>query len=108
MGEPSGLEIDHINRNGLDNRRSNLRIATRSQQRANQLKRTHHTTYKGIFAWGNKWAARISYDNKKYHLGVFDFQEDAAKAYDEAARRLHGQFARLNFPLPGEHSALHE
>lgn len=105
---PDAEEVDHINGNGLDNRRSNLRPATRAQNCANMRRSKANTSgYKGV-SWhkgGRKWHAQIRGDAKREHLGLFTDPADAAKAYDNAARRLHGEFARLNFPGPGEAAA---
>jgi osmotically-inducible protein OsmY len=92
-------EVDHINRNGLDNRKSNLRIATRNQQMMNAIKRKNKTTsqYKGV-CWTNKrWQANINVNGRQLYLGRFKVEEDAARAYDDAARRYFGEFARTNF-----------
>lgn len=94
-------EVDHINRNPLDNRRSNLRLATSSQNAFNRSQRPDNTTgYRGV-SWHKvvqKWAAKICYCGKQKHLGVFDTPEEAALVYDSAAIELHGEFASLNFP----------
>ncbi|MGA2323079.1 MAG: HNH endonuclease [Sedimentisphaerales bacterium] len=98
---PAGLLIDHINCNGLDNRRDNLRLATHSQNNCNRPKRKNTTSrFVGVhFAKKmNKWAAQIKYRGGKKWLGYFDNETDAAKAFDAAARKYHGEFARLNFP----------
>jgi hypothetical protein len=102
MGDPSGLLIDHRNDDGLDNRRGNLRIATVSQNKANCARyQTNASGYKGVYqAQGQKWQAQIRHQGKNYHLGTFSNPESAARAYDDGARRLHGVFARLNFPEP--------
>lgn len=95
-GEYCDAEIDHINGVKSDNRIDNLRSCTKSQNMANVGKRSGtSSSYKGV-SWHkryNKWtvAARI-------HLGNFDSEEDAAKAYDKAVSKIHGEFARLNFP----------
>jgi hypothetical protein len=98
---PAGLLIDHINCNGLDNRRDNLRPATHSQNNCNRPKRRNTTSrFVGVhFAKKmNKWAAQIKHKEGKKWLGYFDNEIDAAKAFDAAARKYHGEFARLNFP----------
>lgn len=94
-----GVEIDHINRNGLDNRRSNLRLCTRSQNMANARFATS-TGFRGAYAdpKNNRFRAEIKADGKRIHLGSFRTAESAARAYDEAATRLFGEFAQLNFP----------
>ena len=102
---PDNLLVDHINRNKLDNRKANLRPATTAQNTRNQAKRKGRTTsskYKGV-TWRRDvkcWQAAIWVDVKRIHLGIFDSEVRAAKAYDRAARRYHGEFAVLNFPEP--------
>ncbi len=106
MGEPEG-EVDHLNMNGLDNRRANLRVATKSQQRANQFKQANtQSKYKGVCRKRKFWQASIKTARVKHNLGVHRTEEAAARAYDVKARELWGEFARLNFPEPGEQSAL--
>jgi hypothetical protein len=93
---------DHINGDGLDNRRTNLRQATPTQNNANCGIRGHNTSgYKGVSLRpdrGNRWRATIRIHGLQYFLGLFDDVEDAARAYDAAALELFGDFARLNFP----------
>lgn len=91
--------VDHKNGNTLDNRRTNLRLCTRCQNGCNARKLTAgHSQYKGVTRHRQKWIARIIYDRTKIRLGQFDQEEDAARAYDDAARRYHGEFASVNFP----------
>lgn len=88
-------QVDHKNGNTLDCRRENLRIATSAQNAANRRKRAGTSSrFKGVSSRGPRWLAKI---NTRY-LGTFDSQEDAARAYDRAARVEFGEFARLNFP----------
>lgn len=99
LGEPAGREVDHENLDGLDNQRINLRIATRGQNQHNRGRyRSNTSGYIGV-SWREshqKWRARINVNGEQEHLGYFDTAEAAANAYDEAARRLHGFFARTN------------
>lgn len=92
--------VDHRNGNGLDNRRANLREATHAQNTRNARRRSDSTTgFKGV--WLHRegvWRATIQAAGRRQHLCVYPTPEDAARAYDEAARELHGEFARLNFP----------
>jgi len=100
-GAPKGLFVDHINHNGLDNRKRNLRLCTRLENIRNQLpRRGGSSQYKGV-CWRKrekKFVATICVDGKKLYLGYFDDEIEAAKAYDKKAKELFGQFAYLNFP----------
>lgn len=92
---PSELVVDHINSNGLDNRRENLRVCTQQQNSFNQrLRRTSSMPFKGVFRCYNKFGARITVDGKSIHLGMYKTPEDAHQAYIEASERLHGSFGR--------------
>lgn len=102
MGSPKGLQIDHRNRSRLDNRRENLRTATNSQNQYNKSKTKRKTSsiYKGVTYVKSigKWRAQIMVNRKNIALGEYDDEIDSAKAYDKAARKYFGEFARLNFP----------
>ena len=95
-GAVDGEVVDHINGDGLDNRRSNLR---RCSHRENMRNRRGHgkRPFKGVEARGNRWRASIMLDGKAINLGRFDTAIEAAVAYDIGARERHGTFARLNF-----------
>lgn len=103
MGDPPGMQVDHVNRDGLDNRRANLRVATQSQNKANSGRyRNNASGFKGVY-WRRshqQWEAQITHQGRRYHLGYFRSPEDAARAYDAKARQLHGAFASCNFPEP--------
>ena len=101
---PAGFEIDHINGNALDNRRSNLRVCTRAENARNV--RCRGPGFKGVERKLNRFRARIAAGGRRITLGYYVTEVDAARAYDAAARQHHGQFARLNFPEPHEQSAL--
>lgn len=101
MGGPDGIEVDHINGDGLDNRKrdktNNLRLATKSQNQCNSRNRADNTSGRKGVSWHKqrgKWAAQIALDGKKQHLGLFETIEQAAIAYAEASARLHGKFGR--------------
>jgi hypothetical protein len=100
-GAPDGLETDHINHRPLDNRRANLRVATRSQNAACIRMRADNTSgYRGV-GWDKRrgcWVAEIHVANRHIHLGHFRAAEDAAQSYDTAARQHFGPFAFQNFP----------
>ncbi|MHC4258834.1 MAG: HNH endonuclease [Planctomycetota bacterium] len=98
---PEGMVCDHINHNGLNNRKPNLRQATSSQNSCNTRNSGQTTSrYRGVSqdSRPNLWRARIRVNGRELHLGVFDNKVDAAKAYDTAAKEYHGEFAVLNFP----------
>jgi len=100
---PPGLLIDHINTDSLDNRKANLRLATPSQNSCNTRrdKSNTYSRYRGVSfsKRKQKWFAAIRTDGKKLWLGYFDNEIDAAKAYDNAARIYHKDFARTNFNI---------
>lgn len=87
---------DHINKNKLDNRRCNLRIATIGQNAANANRPKNLCGYKGVSKNYNKWIARISINAKVKYLGRFNTPQEAALKYNEVAIELFGQFAQLN------------
>ena len=105
LGVSVGLMVDHLNNNGLDNRRCNLRLANGSQNQWNSRKRQAlkgtavSSQYKGVNykKAGKRWAAQIGMYGRRKHLGYFASEELAAQAYDEAAKKYFGEFARLNF-----------
>lgn len=101
---PKGLDVDHINGNSLDNRMSNLRVCVHSKNTKNRkINKDNKSGYKGVVAdsavVGKPWRATIKNGGKTHYLGRYQFIEDAAKAYDSAAIKYFGEFARLNFPL---------
>jgi len=100
MNPPPGLLVDHRNTDSLDNRRQNLRFATPSQNMQNRRKKKNTTSqYRGVWLLSNgKYESQITHQGKKIWLGWFNSEIDAARAYDEAAKKYHGEFARLNFP----------
>lgn len=104
MNAPKGVNVDHINGNGLDNRRSNLRLCNQSQNQANQHRMTgrkrylgtHSSKYRGVHKADNVFKAQIQAYKKKYSLGTFKTEREAAIAYNIAALRLFKEFANLN------------
>lgn len=84
-----GMVVDHIDGNGLNNRRANLRVCTHQENLWNRKGALNH----GVYRMGNKWRAHIDYLGKKYYLGMFDGPEHARQARDWVARRLRGEFA---------------
>jgi hypothetical protein len=95
---PAGLVADHINGNRLDNRRSNLRFCTMGQNNMNvRAYAKNKTGFKGVQPQGlSSYSAAIGYLGKNIHLGTFKDPVSAAIAYNEAAKRYHGEFALLN------------
>lgn len=104
MNPSSDKDVDHINRNKLDNRRSNLRVCSDSENLHNsKLRVDSKSGYKGV-SWYKaykKWVANIQLDGRLKFLGYFESPEAAARAYDEASLERFGEFARPNFPVGG-------
>ena len=101
MAAVSGQSVDHIDGNGLNNQRANLRLATQSQNLANSSGRPHSSKYKGVFwskdeRYKRRWWARIKKNGKSTHLGIFATEEEAAAAYNQAAIEMFGDFSRIN------------
>lgn len=94
-----GIDVDHMDHNGLNNLRSNLRLATRSQNQANQRARGKGTSqYKGV-NWDesrSKWLARAEINDTQRNLGRYDSEIAAAQAYNDFMLRHHGEFALVN------------
>ena len=99
MNAPNHLVVDHIDHNGLNNRKENLRICTFAENCRNLRASRHKSSKDKGVHWhkrNKKWAAQITCDHKTHHLGYFRDEIDAAKAYDKAAVELFGEFASLN------------
>lgn len=99
MEFPAGLEVDHINKNKLDNRKENLRSCKRSENLRNiGVRSDSKSGYKGVY-WDSSlklWRAAISIEGRRYKLGTFSSPEQAALRYNKAAEECHGNFAHLN------------
>lgn len=102
LNSPKGFEVDHINRNKLDNRRINLRLASRSENSANKAKAKGTTSiYRGVcyrvkINKKNPWGAYISKNKKRIELGYYPTEHDAALAYNKKSLEIYGDFAFLN------------
>lgn len=111
LAPPKGIETDHINGNGLDNRRANLRPATTAENSRNIDKprfrdgRPASSKYKGVYfhRLARKWGAQIGVNYRRLHLGLYVSEVDAARAYNRAALHYFGEFARLNNVPEGDH-----
>jgi hypothetical protein len=100
MKTPEEMDTDHINHDQLDNRRENLRICTRSENKRNSVAyKTNTSGFKGVTfsRHTNKWQAQIKVGDLEKYLGYFSKLEAAAHAYDDAAKKYYGDFAKLNF-----------
>lgn len=101
LGAPKGVLVDHRDRNTLNNRRSNLRLASNSQNARNQVSARGASEYKGVapYQWSNTpWLAQIGHEGRKIRIGQYETEQQAARAYDCKATEFFGEFARLNFP----------
>ncbi len=97
LDAPAGIQVDHANGNTLDNRRNNIRLATRNDNNRNRkLSKTNTSGYKGVCRDStNTWKAQITVNDTNIYLGSFPSRESAYEAYCQAARNYHGEFARL-------------
>lgn len=98
LNAPRHLQVDHINGNGLDNTRANLRLCTQSQNLHNQRTVFGSSKYKGVYwnKFGKQWRAHIGIDGKVVHLGYFRSEKQAALAYDNIVIKIIGKFAYTN------------
>ena len=103
---PDGKVVDHKNHDRLDNRRDNLRICTTAENTRNQLKTRGISRFKGVSPStsggkrNGRWAVFVGYNGKTNYFGCYRTEEEAARKYDEVARKLFGEFSLCNFPLP--------
>ena len=101
MNAPKGKLVDHRYGDSLDNRRDNLRLATHSQNQCNKRKTGSKTSskFRGVYFDKRRvqWQGYIRYNGKRVYLGCFKSENEAGEAYDAAAKKYHGEFARLNF-----------
>lgn len=95
---PVGLVVDHINRDGFDNRRRNLRVVSVAVNNHNRVMPRTKTDYRGVHIHHSKFRACVWKDGQRLKIGRFDTQIEAARAYDEHALRLYGPDALINFP----------
>jgi len=99
MDPPPGIDVDHIDGDPLNNRRSNLRLATRQENLRNGRNRQVGASgFRGVRRLSGCWQARLWDGTRFMRLGCFDTPEEAAVAFDAAVKRLHGEFAVVNFP----------
>ncbi len=98
INAPDDMEVDHINGDKLDNRKTNLRICTHAEnQRNRKIDKDNKSGYRGVSKHQNKWLVHLILNGKIVFNKTFDTPEEAALAYDEAAKKYHGRFAKLNF-----------
>ena len=114
-GAIKGQQVDHIDRNTLNNCRTNLRLCKQSENNANSVgcpSQRKYSSYKGVGMWNHDgyafWTARVKKGGKYIHRSYHKTEKEAALAYDSAAREAFGNFARLNFPLDGEQPAIQQ
>ena len=108
MNAPEGMVVDHIDGNGLNNRRRNLRVCTQGENGCNSRPRRNRSGFRGVLERENgKYGVIVKFKGKTYWGGVYDDPVEAAKARDKLARQLHGQYAWLNFPEANDPSQPH-
>lgn len=102
MGNPEGMHVDHTNGDKMDNRKYNLRVCSAKENIRNSKAQEGTSGYKGVHydKSRGRWSASIKVDRKSIFLGRYDSENQAAEAYDEAAKEYFGEYARLNFSKP--------
>jgi len=101
MKPSKGMMVDHINGDGLDNRRENLRVCTHAENQRNARRRNDNKSGSKGVSWNKnakKWRSQIRHEGKVRHIGLFESREEAARAWDAKAKEYHGKYAQLNFP----------
>lgn len=94
---PKGMDVDHADLDPLNNQRYNLRVCTRTENSLNRgLCKANTSGFRGVNKADKKWIARIAFNGKRLYLGAFTDKQEAVRAYNAAALKYHGEFARLN------------
>lgn len=99
----NNVHVDHIDHDGLNNQRNNIRICNSSRNQGNSLSRKGTSQYKGV-SWDkarNKWIACVKFKYRHIHLGRFEHEIEAARAYNKAAQQYFGEFAYINIMYCG-------
>lgn len=105
LDAPEGFHVDHRDGNGLNNQRENIRVATHSQNLSSSRIARGESRFRGVSRNGESrkpWVARVRIEGRSVYLGRFSSEEEAARLYDQTVRELRGEFAVVNFPMPGE------
>lgn len=104
----NNYQVDHIDGDGLNNCKSNLRIVTNSQNQANKFRASRKGNPKGVTKYNNKWGAKIICNRVVYYLGVYNTQEEAAAAYDKKANELFGDYFRSSLDSSNKYKTRYE
>jgi hypothetical protein len=103
LDAPADKDVDHCNSDGLDNRKANLRLVTPSQNSQNNRKFQGASKFKGVHRCRNRWVSYICISGKMKYVGCFHAEQEVARAYDAAARKHFGEFARTNSDIFGDY-----
>lgn len=98
MNAPKGRHVDHVDGDGLNNQKINLRFCSHRQNCSNQRKPEGRKGYKGVYKKGRKWTVGLTHKGAFHYLGLYTCRQAAAREYDKLAKLLFGKFANLNFP----------